>query len=211
MSSIENIKFMRKAFLPILPLVYDDALSYIEFLGKVSEKCNEIIEAMNNLDVEIIAQAKAYTDSQIQNVYGSIDNLRNAIEDEMTELRRDNSDFKDYVTNEVNTLSERVNSFYAILEATENSINQRTDNAIQQNNDYLLSHMETYLAGIKVNNYITGQQMGIQAMFDFLCMYHLTDPITYTELAGKNCTYTTLASYNMTYTELVTEGGTIIQ
>lgn len=211
MSSINQVEFMRKAFLPVLPLVYDDALSYIEFLGKVCDKCNEIIEAMNNLDVEILAQARAYTDEQVSYVNNRVDELRNTIENEMDELRRDNSDFKDYVTNEVNRLVVQINSFYNVLGATERAINARTDSAIEQNNEYLLNHMESYLSNIKVVNFITGQQISVQDMFNFLCMYHLTDPLTYTELASKNCDYDTLASYNMTYTELVTEGGTIIQ
>lgn len=208
--NINEIKFMRKAFLPVLPLVYDDALSYIEFLGKVCEKCNEIIEAMNNLDVEILAQAKAYTDSQVNEVYVSIDNLRNELEEELDELRQDNMDFKTYVTNEVDRLVTQVNSFYSILYATENAINRRTDLVVQQNNEYLLEQMSENLRNIKVNNYITGQDMSVQDMFDYLCMFHLTDPLTYTELAEKDCTYTTLASYTMTYTELVTNGNTII-
>lgn len=208
--NISEIKFMRKAFLPVLPLVYDDSLSYIEFLGKVCEKCNEIIEAMNNLDVEILAQAREYTDGRINEVYGNIDNLRNTLEEEMRELQRDNMDFKVYVTEEVDRLTAQVNLFYDILSATENAINRRTDMVVQQNNEYLLQRMESYLSNIKVINYITGQQISVQDMFDFLCMYHLTDPLTYSELASKNCTYTTLASYDMSYTELVTEGNTII-
>ena len=209
--SIDEIVFMRKAFIPILPLVYDDALSYIEFLGKVCDKCNEIIEAMNNLDVEILAQANAYTDAQINYVNNRVDELHNTIENEMNELRRDNSDFKDYVTNEINRLIVQINRFYDILSATENAINARTDSVIEQNNEYLLNHMETYLSNIKVVNYITGQRLSVQDMFNYLCMFHLTDPLTYTELAARNCTYAELAGYNMTYTELVTEGGTIIQ
>lgn len=211
MSSINQVEFMRKAFLPVLPLVYDDALSYIEFLGKVCDKCNEIIEAMNNLDVEILAQARAYTDAEVNYLNNRIDELRTTIENEMNDLRRDNTEFKDYVTIEINRLVGKINDIYAVISATENAINARTDSMIQQNNEYLLTHMESYLSNIKVINFITGEELSVQNMFNYLCMFHLTDPLTYTELASKNCDYDTLASYNMTYTELVTEGGTIIQ
>lgn len=208
--NINEVSFMRKAFLPVLPLVYDDALSYIEFLGKVCDKCNEIIEAMNELDVEILARAKEYTDGRIEEVYLNINNLKDTLENEIEEQREDILEFKNYVSEQVDYLVEEVNSFYEILYATENAINQRTDMVVRQNNEYLLEEMSKFMSNTKVVNFITGEEMTVQNMFNFLCMYHLTDPLTYTGLANKGCTYTTLASYDMTYTELVTNGNTII-
>ena len=207
---IDEIKFMRKAFIPILPLVYDDALSYIEFLGKVCEKCNEIIEYVNNIQIEALAEAKAYTDEKIAEVNLSMEELSVDLNKRFTEMSDENNMFKDNVTETVNALINSVNSFYEVLGATTNAINARTDMVIEENNLQLLSQMQRYLANILVVNYITGAEMSVQDMFNYLCMFHLTDPITYTELAAKECTYTTLAGYNMTYTELVTNGGTII-
>ena len=37
----------------ILPLVYDDSLSYYEVLSKVVDKTNEIIKVFNDIDGEI--------------------------------------------------------------------------------------------------------------------------------------------------------------
>ena len=123
----------------------------------------------------------------------------------------ENERFIEQVNTKVNELEDEVDGFNDALVATANAINERTDIIVQQNNEALLREMQRYLANILVLNYITGEEVSIQEMFDFLCMYHLTDSITYTELAGKNCTYQTLANYLMTYTQLVTNGGTIIQ
>lgn len=41
----------------VLPLVYEDSLSYYEVLGKLTSKMNEIIESLNSADVgELIKQ-----------------------------------------------------------------------------------------------------------------------------------------------------------
>ena len=105
----------------------------------------------------------------------------------------------------------RVDDLNNRMTAEINAVNARTDLAIEQNNEYLLSHMERELANIKVNNALTGTLYTVQGMFNYLCSLHMTDAITYTELAGKENTYTQLAGYHMTYTELAVKGDLIIQ
>ena len=210
-NDINQIKFMRKAFLPVLPLVYDDALSYIEFLGKVCEKCNEIIEAMNNMEAIVLDEAKSYTDGKLDEVYRSLESTVETVNREINDLLAENARFEQRIVSDVNDLEREIDNFNNVLIANTKAINERTDLVVQENNTYLLNQMREYLADILVVNYITGEDMSIQDMFNYLCMYHLTDPITYTELAGKECTYTTLVSYDMTYTQLVTNGGTIIE
>ena len=46
---LDNIKTFRFYCQKILPLVYDDSLSYIETLCKVSSKLNEVIDDYNEL------------------------------------------------------------------------------------------------------------------------------------------------------------------
>lgn len=208
---IDEIKFMRKAFLPVLPLVYDDALSYIEFLGKVCDKCNEIIEAMGNIEADILGEAKAYTDEKVGNLEQSYTDFVSTINSKIIQIETENEDFETRVTNEINRLIAEINSFNSVIEATTNAINARTDLVVQENNEMLLREMQSYLANILVRNYITGEQTTIQDMFNFLCMYHLTNPITYTQLASRDCTYNALVAYNMTYTDLITNGATIIE
>lgn len=211
MGNIKDITFMNKVFLPVLPLVYDDALSYIEQLGKVTYKINEVIEAMNNLELDILDKATDYTDIKIAEVNERINGIIGEVNNIVDELRLENEQFLRQVTIKVDELEDEVDNFNNVIVATANAINARTDIVVQQNNEALLREMQRYLANILVLNFITGEEMSIQAMFDFLCQYHLTDSITYAGLYAKNCTYQTLANYLMTYTQLVTNGNSIIQ
>ena len=211
MSNIKDLSFIRRTFLPVLPLVYDDALSYIEQLGKVTYKINEVIQAMNDLELDVLGQANAYTDAKVEGLDTRIDGIISQVNEIVNQLRIENAQFMEQVNSKVSELEEDVDGFNDALVATANTINARTDMVVQQNNEALLREMQRYLANILVLNYITGEEMSIQDMFNFLCLYHLTDSITYGDLALKNCSYQTLANYLMTYTQLVTNGGSIIQ
>lgn len=211
MPNIEDLKFKRSMFLPVLPLVYDDALSYIEQLGRITKKINDVIDAMNGLSMDVLGQANAYTDAKVASFQIQVDQIIQAFNDVVAEIERDNTEFKTEVNDKIDALEVEIDYFNEALIATTNAINQRTDTAIAQNNASLLAEMRTYLANILVVNYITGEEMSIQEMFDYLCKFHLTDPITYSELASKENTYSTLVNYLMTYQQLITNGGGIIQ
>ena len=47
----------------VIPTVYGDALSYVEMVGKVSEKCNEVIDFVNNFDKDM----QVYVDNWLNN------------------------------------------------------------------------------------------------------------------------------------------------
>ena len=86
--------------------------------------------------------------------------------------------------------------------------NEYTNLRISQNNDYILSELSTYLRQIKVINFFTGEQVGVQDMFDYLAGLHTTDSLDYSTMASRSKTYTQLAAFNKTYTELVMNGNT---
>ena len=62
MKNIEQFRFWCQK---ILPLVYDDSLSYYEVLCKLTAKMNEIINAINNNDWEkiVIEEINKYFNS----------------------------------------------------------------------------------------------------------------------------------------------------
>ena len=157
------------------------------------EYTNELVdERMASYKVEVDAQIDALTQI-VDDCISDFNALRTAINYSLrqVEIRMDDLD--------------------ARLTAEINAVNQLTDLKIEQNNEYLLSHMETELANIKINNALTGTLYTVQGMFNYLCTLHMTDAITYTELANAEKTYTQLAGYHMTYTELAVKGGLIIQ
>lgn len=55
----------------ILPLVYDDSLSYLEYLGKLSGKMNEIIDNINDEFKTVILQEinKIFNEIMIDAIY----------------------------------------------------------------------------------------------------------------------------------------------
>jgi len=56
MSKIGKIKPLRFYSEKVLPLVYDNSLSYYEVLGKVTKKLNDLIEAFNEEVVDNIKE-----------------------------------------------------------------------------------------------------------------------------------------------------------
>lgn len=149
---------------------------------------------------ERMAEYKAEVDAEIAELNRIVDNCI----DDFNNLRTT-------INYSLRQMEMRVDDLNNRMTAEINAVNARTDLAIQQNNEYLLSHMERELANIKVNNALTGTLYTVQGMFNYLCSLHMTDAITYTELAGKENTYTQLAGYHMTYTELAVKGDLIIQ
>lgn len=55
----------------ILPLVYDDSLSYLEYLGKLTGKMNEIIDNINDEFKTVILQEinKIFNEIMIDAIY----------------------------------------------------------------------------------------------------------------------------------------------
>ena len=76
------IKFPNNVFIPkIVPLVYDDTLSYYEFLCKVLNKMNEAIEALNALGVKVDALEQA-----VQQLQATVQEFESRISQNETDI-----------------------------------------------------------------------------------------------------------------------------
>ena len=196
-------KFECKNFIPILPLVYSEALSYMEALAQYREKLNGVIEALNSFSSEVLSEANAYTDNKVN---AQTDFVNNAVQ-ELNQLAiRLEREFNDLVE----SVGEDIDKIRAETEASIQASNYRTDLRIAQNNEWILEHMSEELAQIKVRNYFTGELISVQDMFDYLAQFHLENSLTYNQLYAKNKTYTELLNLHITYTQLVTNGNVII-
>ena len=171
----------------------------------------ELSERVETIGEGILEQAEAYTDEQLAGYQAQVDELRAELAQTVEDLQTQYVGFTEIVDARLVFISDRVTRLEESLVASIEAVNARTDLAIEQNNEYLLAHMAEELANIKVLNYFTGTLYTVQAMFDYLCMLHIENGITYTELASKQKTYNELIAYNMTYTQLVQNGGAIIQ
>lgn len=211
MNNVTPYKFDWGKFNPILPIEYSEALSYMEALSQYCEKLNEVIELVNGVGDGILEQANAYTDAKVQEQLQLIDDAVAEVNRLAREIEIKFERLSDTVQTQVDVLNQEFRNFQEIMIANIRAVNERTDLAIQQNNEYLLEQMPLYLAGIKVTNFLTGQEMSIQDMFNYLCLLHTQNSITYGELAERNITYGALVDLHMTYGQLVMNGGSIIE
>ena len=111
---VDKMKRLKFWCQPVLPLTYDDSLSYLETLSKVINKVNEVISYAEN----ILQTAEDYTDAEVAA-------LNTVLEGEITELQHDMEQFKidvyQYVDNEQDEFEEEMRHlFEAQREAIEN-------------------------------------------------------------------------------------------
>lgn len=81
----------------ILPLVYDDSLSYYEVLAKVSAKMNEVIENLNDMD-------------------GQLKEMTDFINENFEELRNDFETFKEYMEGKQDAFEEEMKQMQKAFE-----------------------------------------------------------------------------------------------
>ena len=68
-----DVETLRYWTLKVLPLVYDDSLSYMEVQGKIVKKLNELIKNNNELPKYIRELIKTYISSgEINNIIAEI-------------------------------------------------------------------------------------------------------------------------------------------
>ena len=195
---------------PIIPLVYNDSLSYLEVVSKVAQKTNEVIDKVNNLQVDILALSKEYTDKEIEKAISVVNEAVKEVEKIKNELDIKYIKFEDLTSAKLSLFNDRLDAIDKRIDATIISINERTDLAIQQNNEYIINNISKYLSKIKVINFFTGLETGIQGMFDYLSLLHVENGLNYNDLVGKNITYETLAGLHIDFTTLVLRGGIIL-
>ena len=156
----------------------------------------------------------------MEQVQPQIDDIRN----EVNTLSANFENFKTEVRNEIRTFEDSVNAQIADLDRRFlqliNTVNALVDDAklysdIQNENLYTriaddIGSGKIAVGQAKVINYITGEIMTPQQMFDYLCMFHLTNPLTYTQAALKGKTYNEVIALNLTYTDIIVNGNVLI-
>lgn len=216
----------------ILPLVYDDSLSYYETLCKFRAKLDEVIKALNDISVDILADAYAYTDKKIAEQQSTMDTLvaelralvaetKEELEDiiddatiefdsKINELGRQYRDFTNSVNANIILINRKIDEVNQHIDSSIIGVNARTDLAIAQNNEYIFDIIQNNLpTELKVTNMFTGARVSIQEMFNYLGSLHIDDGLTYTDMVSRDKTYNQLVSLNITYTDLILHGNTI--
>lgn len=206
----------------ILPLVYDDSLSYYESVCKMVAKLNEVIEALESISVDILDEAKQYTDTAIAQSQTEIDIRIQQLNDLITAttqqfnqqllaLQRQYSEFTENVDANLSVFNGRLNDFRTELTNSIIGVNERTDLAIQQNNEYIFEviggHLETE---VKVINMFTGARVSIQDMFNYLGNLHVEDGAIIDDFEEADKTVNEIVALDESCTRWVMYGHSIL-
>lgn len=221
MSNQTKVKPFRHACNKALPLVYDDSLSYYESVCKLVAKINEMVEVLNNITVDILDEANAYTDTAISSMEQRVNDAVSDVQrvkkeldkqyEEFVKVSTSNYDeFSKVVNSQMLLFNNKLNNVYDVISDTVDDVNNRTDLAIEQNNENLLTELGKTVSKAKILNFFTGESIGLQGMIDYLCMLHVEDSINYNTLVDRNVTYSNLANRNVSYTDLVLHGNSYI-
>ena len=194
----------------VLPLAYSDSLSYYEEVCRLVNKINELVEALNNISVDILQQANNYTDEQIANTRSEFDAKVREIEELERRLAKQYSDFTNVVNARIQFISNEVNRIDNKIDDEIIGANEYTNQAIKNNNEYLIEQLSQSVSNYTVINFFTGEKITVQNMFDTLAQLHIQNPMTYDIYANKNISYSALSLLNIDYTELIMKGNELI-
>lgn len=166
---------------PILPVVYDESLSYYEVLCKVSAKLNEVIDFVNDfeadyqgyvdqeiakLDAKVtqeLLDQKAYVDQQIKDMTDAVDAMRVYVDNSIANSQA-------WVTSKINELTVYINNqIYQLQESIvtlDKTLHDYVDNEIQK-----LIDMIPEITQPIVIDPITGEKVKLQTALDSIVQY----------------------------------------
>lgn len=184
----------------VLPLVYDEALSYYEQVCKLYDAYNDFVDKVEEAISNFNDESKAYTDSKVAEAFADIQAQSDA-------LRRDYEQFVTLVNSNINLFQSQLDNTSAKLEAEIIGVNARTDVAIEQSEERIIKYIGTQaLNNIKVLDPFSGNYVTIQYMIEYLSGLHMTGAATYEEIFGANISYDEMVAKDKTYTEWATNG-----
>ena len=173
-------------------------------------KVKQLEARLDGLVEEAVKLSKEYTDEQLANYQTQVEEIRTEFTGLVNQLGQDFINLRTNVNTSLLQMDLKIKALEDLIAAEVVAINHRTDLAIEQNNEYILSEVGKFLADIEVYNILTGEEMTVQEMFNYLANLHVENPITYDQLAARNITYDQLAALNITYTDLAVNGAVLI-
>lgn len=136
---IDNFKFWCQK---VMPLVYDDSLSYYETLCKLSQKLNEVINAQNDLqdnvtqfEAQVNAEINRFENETNQKITDFETQTNNEINRFETDMTNKFQVLKDYVDSEIASMHSYIETQLPILtkEETDKLLNQWKDDGTLRN------------------------------------------------------------------------------
>lgn len=168
-----GLKYVRYPYCQkVLPLVYDDSLSYYESICKLVKKMNEIIDEVNSIDVDnILNRVDEKIEKELEDLYKQMDNLSSSVSGVMDNVDNALELYHNQVIRELNSTTANLTLF------VNNQLNvikkyvDSQDNAIMSELRYqieLLKNSIPELTTVYVRSPYTGKIITIQEAIDEL-------------------------------------------
>lgn len=190
-------------------------------LDWILKKIKELDEKVDSIEDRILKEANDYTDQQIAGLRRDFAEL----EADFTAFKSDinaqfaaytakqDKAFADYqklVNAQIDLLEQEIRDARAELKTMLRQANAYTDASIAMLLLQLPDIITKNIKNAKVYNLLTGKYVTIQAMFDFLCMFHAPDALTCGEMFARNNTCTQITTYNKTCQEFITSAANFV-
>lgn len=185
-------------------------------LDWILTKIKELDEKVNSIEDRILKEANAYTDQQIALLRREFNELENEFIVFKSDINaqfaaytaKQDKAFADYqklVNAQIALLEQEIRDARAELKTMLRQATAYTDASIAMLMLQLPDIITKNIKNAKVYNLLTGKYVTIQAMFDFLCMFHAPDALTCGEMRDRNNTCTQIIAYNKTCQEFITD------
>lgn len=190
-------------------------------LDWILQKIKELDEKVDSIEDRILKEANAYTDQQIAGLRRDFAEL----EADFTAFKSDinaqfaaytakqDKAFADYqklVNAQIDLLEQEIRDARAELKTMLRQANAYTDASIAMLLSQLPDIITKNIKNAKVYNLLTGKYVTMQAMFDFLCLFHTPGALTCTGVFERNNTCTEIRQYNKTCNEFITDARNFI-
>lgn len=184
-------------------------------LDWILKKIKELDEKVDSIEDRILKEANAYTDQQIAGLRRDFAELEADFAAFKSDINaqfaaytaKQDKAFADYqklVNAQINLLEQEIRDARAELKTMLRQANAYTDASIAMLLLQLPDIITKNIKNAKVYNLLTGKYVSIQAMFDFLCLFHAPGALTCTEVFERNNTCTQIQQYNKTCNEFIT-------
>jgi hypothetical protein len=231
MKGYSDIKPFRFWCQKVLPLVYDDSLSYYELLCKVTDYINNIITDLATTEENVGSLLDAYNQLQdyVNNYFTNLD-VQEEINNKLDDLVEDGTLttlIGNYIQPRIDDINEELDAYESEMTANFNGLQSATESNLQQQNDKIFvleSRMDTFsqltpgsttgdaeLADIRVDfegitHTTAGDATRSQAKNNFLRVYNSGN--IFETKQGKLYEGTTNIPYHERHSNLVLFNGT---
>lgn len=187
----------------VLPLVYDDSLSYYETLCKLVNKLNETIDELNNVDIDnILSNVDKHIEQELSNLYKRLTNVENTVHGVMDNVDNALELYHKQVIGEMSATKAELTSFVNVQLLTIRKYIDSQDNNILSELRYqieLLKNSIPELTTVYVKSPYTGKiitiQQAVDELWNNLRVYALTadeyDEQQFTAIEYDNFSLTT--------------------